>query len=383
WQRWLAYAFAAALILGLCRNHIARVAAVKIGSDFLSTSLEIDSVQLDWGTLSVSGIVLREPRTSDNVNVDVDHPTSEAQVTVGRLAVDWSILSGLRRGIWAPHVVVEAPCLHVRFDRDGKLISKFPQSEASSGESSGKIPIGRLSVRGASLVVHQTGRESLTVADVQLQGDFSDAIQLRTLVPDLFGGSIDIRTQLHPTTLAGHTSVVVDGVKFDTAKLCHLPLIPESINQHPVASSGSLQISCTHPAGMDLDSLTLSIKGHLSKIDSQPIGCIAERFALQGELRHGQLRIEATGNPLDGMALMKLDANIQPGAATATASSQLKDCDWNRISTAFPQIPPFMLACQSTSHVSLTWQSDQLTFHGEMSGTASDLNLDGIPIAGF
>ncbi|GAA5505656.1 hypothetical protein [Novipirellula caenicola] len=385
WRRWLTLAFAAGFILVLCRNHIARVAAVKLGSYFLSTSLEIDSVLLNWGTFSVSGITLREPRTSEDGSIDHDavtaHETADPQVTIGGLTVDWSILSGLREGVWAPRVVVHAPCLHVRFDDTGALISRFPQSEASGGDPSGKIPIQQLSVDGARLVIHQTGRESFTVPDIRVQAEFSDAIQLRTLIPDLFGGSIDIRTRIHPTTFVGNTSLVVHGIKFDTAKLQHLPLVPKSINQHPITSSGSLQVACNHATGIAPDSLSIAIKGSLSNIQSQHLGRIAKQFELKAALRHGDLRIEATGDPLDGLAEMKLDAKIQSESATVTATSKLENCDWKRISTAFPQIPRFMLACQSTSHLSLQWQRDRLAFQGNVTGTASDLDLDGISIA--
>lgn len=381
WRRTLASVLAAAFIVVLCRNHIARVAAVKIGSFCLSTSLEIDSIQIDGGSLCVTGIVLREPRIS--APSDAESTNTDPQITVSRIVADWSIFSGLRSGVWASRVVVEDPCLYVRFDRDGTLISQFPQSQGSSSESSGKIPLGQLSVRGAKLVVHQSGRESLTVADVQLQAEFADSIQLRTLIPDLFGGSIDIRTRIHSTSFAGSTSIVVDDVQFDTAKLLHLPLVPETINQHRIASSGSLQISCDHPSGLGLKALSLSIKGTLSNLHSQPLVKIAERFELQGALRDGNLRIKASGDPLDGLAQIELNAKIHPNAATATLRSNLIDCDWKRLSTVFPQLPPFMLACQSTGDVSLQWRSDHLAFQGKISGTASDLELDGIPVADF
>ncbi|WP_372717589.1 AsmA-like C-terminal region-containing protein [Novipirellula sp.] len=386
WRRWLAFGVAAAFIVVLFRNQIARVAAVKLGSYCLSTSLEIDSIQIDWGSLCVTGLVLREPPFSDSPNADspnADSSRSDPQVTVSRVVVDWSILSGLRSGVWATRVMVDDPCLHVRFDRDGTLMSQFPQSQGSSGESNGKIPLGQLSVRGARLVVHQIGRESFTVADVQLQAEFADSIQLRTLIPNLLGGSIDIRTRLHSTSFAGTTSIVVDDVQFDTAKLTHLPLVPEAINQYPIVSSGSLQISCEHPAGLALDAFSLSIKGTLSNLDSRPLGKIAEQFELQGELRDGNLRIKAYGDPLDGLAQIELNAKIHPNAATATLRSNLVDCDWKRLSAAFPQLPPFMMACQSTGDVSIQWQSNHLAFQGKISGTASNLELDGVPVADF
>ncbi|WP_442505703.1 AsmA-like C-terminal region-containing protein [Novipirellula sp. SH528] len=378
-RRCVSIAFAAAIILVLFRNPIARFAAVKIGSYVLAASLEIDSIEFNLGSICVSGIVVHEPLNSDSSGLAADK--TDAQATVDRIAIDLSLLNGIRSGVWADRVVVDEPCLHVRFDRDGTLVSQFPQSESSSSEPSGIIPIGQLSIRDAKLVVHQIGRESFAVSNIGVQADFGDSINLRTLVPEILGGSVDLRTILDAKSLAGTSSIVVQQIKFDTAELQHLPLVPVEINQERITASGSLQITCNHLSGLAPQSLLVSIKGTISEVKSDQLGTIAEGFELRGELRKGELRIDATGNPLDGLAKVELIGQIRPQTATATLRTELYDCDWKRISKAFPQIPPFALAYRSTTDVSLQWDDQTFAFDAKMVGAATNLIFDGVAIA--
>src|SRR5690606_10091991 len=130
------------------------------------------SIELGRSTLRVTGVVLGE-----HVRLGRSH-SGEAQATVARATIKWAPWHGMRTGIWISAVVVDEPCLHLRFDRKGNLISHFPASEREPRESGGTIPIARLSVNQAQLVVHQDGRDPFSITNVCVQAEFGDSIQI-------------------------------------------------------------------------------------------------------------------------------------------------------------------------------------------------------------
>ncbi|TWU25054.1 Dicarboxylate transport [Novipirellula galeiformis] len=375
WRRGVCIAFGLLLSLVLLRNPILRFAAVHIGSYTLDASIEIESLELGLTTIQVTGIVLREPAQTG------PSQASEPQATVGRVAVKLSPWDGIRKGIWASNVVVDDPCLHLRFDRGGNLISQFPASQGESSESAGTIPIGRLCVNQAKLVVHQDGRDPFSVRDVGVQAEFGDSIQIRTLIPELLGGTVDLRVLVDATTFAGTSSLSVDDVQINTAALQHLPLVPAEINREPVSARGSFAISCQHPGWLDVRAHSVAMKATLSQFDSLNLGTIAERFVLQGDFRNGDLRVAASGNPLGGQAGLEVKANVVDNSVNANIRTQLSECDWKRVAVAFPEIPEFMIACQSNTDLQLHWQDNLIDFQTNSSASASELEWDGISIA--
>lgn len=132
------------LVAWSCRNRIARQLSIRIGSALLATRVEIESIDIRWDAISIVGIEVFEP------NID-----NAKQLTVQQIQLVPSVWNGFRIGVWLSEITIEAPMAEVRFDHDGQLISVFPEGGGES-ESTGplKIPIAKLVVNDASLIVH-------------------------------------------------------------------------------------------------------------------------------------------------------------------------------------------------------------------------------------
>ena len=110
-------ALAVALIAVLARNQIADAAIEYFGSLFLGNSVEVREVRIGFKTVEINGLEVKETSLAD-----------VPQLKIHAICIAPTIWRGMRHGVWLRNVDVRAPTLHLRFDRDGKLLSRFPES---------------------------------------------------------------------------------------------------------------------------------------------------------------------------------------------------------------------------------------------------------------
>ena len=213
----LAITIAIALSLGfILRNTITRYAAIQIGCKLLSTRLEIGSIDIGWDAIVISDIKVHEPKIEN-----------AQQLTIRQVHVVSSVWQGLRTGVWLSDISIFSPTAELRFDRAGKLLSVFPQSDGQASSTGPlKIPVAKLMIDDAALIVHQIGRDSLRVERIDVGLLAGNRLELIASIPDLIGCQCQVNCSLDPRTFAGATRISVDNVHLDSRKLARLPLVP-------------------------------------------------------------------------------------------------------------------------------------------------------------
>ncbi|QDS96663.1 Dicarboxylate transport [Roseimaritima multifibrata] len=365
----------AVLLLGLLlRNPLARFTAIKIGSSFLETELKIEAVDIGWMSVSVSGIELLEPRLAETQQAHID-----------KVAVELTPWTGIRKGVWASHLVIDQPTLHVRFDADGKLISQFPSGgESEPNPDPLQIPIGSLAIRDAKLVIHQTGKPSFEIADVAVTGHFTDQIEFRCLVPKLLKGSIEFHSQLSADTFAGTSRLDVHKISLDSKNLAQMPLVPSAVEQEQITGNADLTLQIKHPANT-FDPLkhlkhSLQLRGVLQDLHSESVGTLADQIVLTASCDQGVSRISVVGNPLEGNLNLEASGDLNQHPLAAHFKANLDDHRLEPLRALIPDLPPFTAAANLAATGTADWDNQRLRFQLDSTTTASDLTAENIPI---
>lgn len=206
----LAAVIALALLIGLvARNAIVRRIGILVGSRILSTQVDIGDVDIRWSAISFSEIAVYEPKIAN-----------AKQLSVKQVDIVPCLWRGLQTGVWFSKVVIVEPTAEIRFDRDGKMLSIFPDTSGEN-ESTGplKIPFANVIIDAAALIIHQAGRDSLHVQDVDVALLAGKRIKAKVTIPSLIGGQLQLQCDVDAVTFAGETRISLEHLHTDT-RIC-------------------------------------------------------------------------------------------------------------------------------------------------------------------
>ena len=359
----------AIVLLILLRNPIARFATTRIGSRLLGASVEIDNVRIGWSVVEVRGLRVREPASSD------------LQLTIARVTASTSPWNGFRNGIWARRVIVREPTLHLRFDRSGKLLTQFPGG-AKPSHGSMVIPISELWVRHGAVSIHQEGRGSFTVDHANLDAQFGSSIRLQGDVPRLLGGVVKLRTEVDGDSLAGRSTVSVDGIMIDTKRLAQLPLMPTSIGAELVTAKVSLSSVIEHPPNeLDVRRHSLKLLLSLRDLHVRRLGPIGKNLSLKARSQDGALAVKADGDLFDGVVGLDVAANLVATPMKIDLTATADGMDLARVASGLlPEISLRTIAGLQAS-ASLSCDAEAVSFRGSLRTIASEITLERMCVA--
>ncbi|TWT50865.1 hypothetical protein Pla22_36080 [Rubripirellula amarantea] len=359
---------AVTLVAVVFRNSIARYATATIGSRLLETELKVGSIE--WGLFAVN---VRDIRVAE--------PGSDQdQATVGRLAFALTPWQGIVRGVWVEHVSLSDPTLHLRFDSDGKLLSKFPSAgESKSGTA--KIPIGKLDVRNATLAIHQSGKQTFTICGARLAARFDEEIRMHGDVPDFLGGTIEVKALVDATTLQGWTKLTVQNVRLDSEELARLPLTPAKINQEGVSATLTVHATTQHPANSsDLRQHELQCLISVKDIESSSLGTLCNEFTIRSVHRDAVLAVEGSGDMSGGNVDIAANCDWHTLPLSATASIAVDQSDLGRIASRIDPDLDFGGKFALQTQFKLTADTHTSSFSHVISYRVSDIRADAIPV---
>ncbi len=351
-----------AVLIVLNRNSTAKWVGEKVGSRLLGTHVEIGEVDIGWHAIEVQNIVVFEPNS----------PT-ETQLDIASLKVVPALHRGFGEGIWIDQVVIKQPTLHLRFDDSGCLVSVFPAGGESSGESEiGRVPVEDLLVQSASLIVHQPGRKEFRIERVDVAARFNDSIKARVIVPEVLAGAVDFRCVLDAASLSGKSRLTVTGIEIDSAELATLPLVPSSFGDDLITATVSCQVFGDHPAGEgDVQQHRIRCETQLASLRSQRFGVLCQKLTATAMQDNGHLSIDVAADPLQGMFALHSEADLTKPSPTATLTTSLADCDLSSILRTIPALAAASISTGHTAQLNMAWHEDKIEFDGVASADVS------------
>lgn len=370
WRACMWGVVAVAIIAVVARNLIAKVAITYIGSFVLGNSVAVRQVQIGFETIEISDLKVMETSLADVPQLEI--PTIRLAPTIWR---------GLREGVWLRYVVVREPTLHLRFDHEGNLLSRFPASSGGDTENRVQLPFDRAAVANATLVIHQEGKSDFTIRGASLNASVNQSIHLRAEITDLLGAQLRIESRVDQSTLRGRTRVLLSPLQLESTQLAQLPFVPDNLADHPLKCSVSAKLQMEHPAN-DLDLLNhwVTFRARVADVDSRQFGYITNGLDLRIFHRDGRssLAVEcpiATGK-------LRLDAHLNPAEEVPqiTATFKLAGVELEQFAKAIvPDLPVSAVAsAEGTAHV--LWKDRALAFHAALTSILTGIHADGISV---
>ena len=360
--------FVALLALCLFRNPIAKLALNQFGPSVAGVDLKVAKVRIGWSNIEVAGI-----------RVDDPYAPNLPQVEVANIRVAFTLLDGVRNGVWAKRVDVLEPTLHVRFDEAGNLISQFPKSEGGSGN--GPIPFSELLVRDASLVIHQSGREPFTLHGMQLVGQFGQAIRVHGEVPNVFGGMAVLDADLNASTFAGQSKLTVENVAIDSKQLDELPLLANSIRQLGLSANLSAIGVVDHPADpLDLKGYRAKLMAVVQNVHSKKHGSLLDRIEINATSTAGIAKVTLAGNPLSGRVDAELQADLNQKPVSAVAWLNVQSCDLRAIAAEFVPDAELKAKISVAGKAILKYENETFKFEGGLNSTTNSISVQRVPV---
>ncbi|QDT04812.1 Dicarboxylate transport [Rubripirellula lacrimiformis] len=361
----------ALLMLVLARNSITRHLGIQVASWVLATEVQIDDVSIGWSTVAVQGIRVFEPAMDNAV-----------QVSVGEVRVVASPWQGIRHGIWIDLVSVDAPVMQVRFDQSGNLVSKFPSGgESESTAPMGKIPIARLLVHDAALLVHQDGRDSFRVEGVSVKAKFDESIAANLSVPDFLGSPISFDVRLDADSLAGVSRLSIADLNIDSAQLAMLPLVPAELAVEPLSAQIQIDLLGNHPANdLDIRSHGLKLNVSVDDVHSRRFDTLCRHFQLAVTQAGGRLSVAAHADPIGGVLEVLANADLNAIHPTGEVTLNLRDVPVHGITRHIPSAKDLKSRLGAAARLAWKWGPDGIQFDGTADGQVRDTSFQGIQI---
>ncbi|MCA9140697.1 MAG: hypothetical protein KDB00_28185, partial [Planctomycetales bacterium] len=356
---WLCYAgFAFAFLALVSRNYVSRIAAERIGSSVLSTSVTIQAIYLGWGTIQVRGITVMEPNIDDAPQVQVDY-----------VDVTTSVIAGLSSGVWVERLFVSDPQLHVRFDDEGTLQSVFPTSQGSGGGDA-KIPLASLLVQRARLIVHHGDREFAAIDGANLVAKFADKIDIRGRVDQVMNGNVAFQTLVDATTFAGDSLVQVDGCRFDVESFPG-NLMPSVIRDQGVGCDIAARIKVHHPAGVTDPRLhPAQIRVLIENLASSDFGNVFDRMAVTVQTNDDGLAVAVDADPLSGQAALRLTSDSFSPPLQVDVAGDVRGCNLGPILNRFVPDVDANATISLTTRSQINWDGEIVSFHNTVHSVA-------------
>lgn len=186
------------LVIGASRNLVAHALLERLGGSFVGNDVSIGRVHLTFRRLRIFDVRICEPSSAEL-----------PQLLVKRVDMHFfASLPEIRNGLYLRELDVESPELHLRFDRDGNLLSEFPSlNMPDQPGAKTAIPFRELAVSNANLIVHQEGKPSLRIVADQLTARSTDRIHIECSIADLLGGKAKLVSLLDARSLEGETKL--------------------------------------------------------------------------------------------------------------------------------------------------------------------------------
>ena len=213
WRACMWSVFAVAIVAAAARNLIAHSAIEQIGTFVLGNSVVVRQVQIGLKTIEISGLEVQETSLAN-----------APQLEVHTICVAPTIWRGLRQGVWLRYVVVREPTLHLRFDREGVLLSRFPESSGGNTNKPLQLPFDRAAVVDAVLVIHQEGKPDFAIRGASLTTTVDQSIHIRAEIADLLGTQLHVESHVDQATLGGRTQVSLSPMRLDSYQLAQTSL---------------------------------------------------------------------------------------------------------------------------------------------------------------
>ncbi|MDM4015916.1 AsmA-like C-terminal region-containing protein [Roseiconus lacunae] len=369
------------LLTVAARNSIVRFVAEHGASYALGTRVEIASVEINWHRWTVTGLSIEEPSVA-----------GEYQVTVDRVSVVPSFGRGVREGVWVELVVIDQPKGHLRFDRDGKLLSVFPESESSESAAIGTIPVHNVIVKEASLAIHQIGKQTLVVDQVDLFVRCADRIQARCRIGRLFGGELAAGGDFDAKDFSGQSWVDLTGIRLETQTLAKLPFVPESINAEPSYANVDLKVHSLHPP-LEADLLDQQVKCvlRITDVTTERFGVLCDEALLESKFVDRMARAKLTANPFGSRFSIRSEADWKAINPRATVDLRMEPFGLGDaanemaqvLATDFPalaKIPKLGSVVEAVAHASVEMVGRQLKFSGQSTIESSNNQIASIKL---
>ena len=270
-------------------NEVARRVTASLLGSYVDGHATVDKVRLGFRNVHVAGVRTWSPGCEQPV------------LSVRGIAAKLSIIDGVRSGAWVDKLVIDQPEIQIHFDATGELITNLPkgQSSAQDAEPIAKLPFRVIEIKDAVFAVHQTGRESLRIANVGVvvKGD-GESFRARAIVPSILLGQVELRSEFNVARKTSESHVKIIGFRVASRELIKMPLVPPSLHSHPWAATATVEIQ-QRGSFSELSKVAASAIVHelrVSMID-QP-----EIFRVSGEasIEDGQVNSTLVGDAVGG-----------------------------------------------------------------------------------
>ena len=227
--------------------------------------VRVDAVDVGFGSTSLRGVRIYEAGAT---------PADAPLVEVPSVRTDISV-RGLLTGRTTPRdVTLDDATVLLRFDRDGRLLTRLP---AGGGGGGGALPVVR--VRRGRVTVRQDGRDDLTLRGVtaEVRADAAGVI-LAGSVDDPQWGTWAVTGEQNRGTGAVVATMKSDRVSVTTAGLTTLPLVPPDVWQQ-VRPNGETAADCTLRSDPAIPGvgLRLAFEPRGMTVSLPPLGLTADR----------------------------------------------------------------------------------------------------------
>jgi len=215
--------------------------------------VEVGQADIGFGSSSISGVQIRETEQSKE----------EPWITVGALTTDLNVFSVLR-GATPNEVTIRGAKVLLRFDREGKLLTKLPEppkQDNAAPMSMSSLP--EITLKESQITFRKEGAEDLVAEDVNLtltrsaQGPVaSGGFKAKEWGTWTAKGNAD-------ESAKSVTIVLVSGnrVKVNEALLNQIPFVPARVWRSTKIPTG--ETNCTLTLAVDLQKADLHYKAEL------------------------------------------------------------------------------------------------------------------------
>ncbi|WP_186775681.1 AsmA-like C-terminal region-containing protein [Rubripirellula tenax] len=357
-------AFWGGLVMLLARNWIAVELVQRIGSRIAEHTIEVEKIHIGFHAITVT-----------RLRIEDEPDLATPLLVVERAEVRLSIVNGIRNGVWAESVIVEAPEVALRFADDGQLATRLPASQSEGGSTATTIPVGQLLVRDAKLTATQVGRLPFEVGDVSMEVLADNEVQVRVNVPDILGAHVLLRSIVDAKTFAGHTQLRVPDFHIDTNHLATLSLAPDMLAGVGISADAAVSVSIHHPANdFDLAHHRASVNASLRNVDSDRAGTLVASMQCAAKLDESQLDITLDGKAIDGQIGFLANVDLQSPEVTTKWSTLAQNLDLRRVIQHFDPSMDAGAIANLTGNGSARFDGVSVSFDAVVDASASEMN---------
>ncbi|MDA1232504.1 MAG: hypothetical protein O2856_17155, partial [Planctomycetota bacterium] len=368
WRACIVGMFAAAIIAFVARNLIAKLAIAYIGSFVLGNSVAVGQVQIGFETIEINDLEVKETSLAD-----------VPQLEIRTIRVAPRIWRGLREGVWLRYVVVREPTLHLRFDHEGNLLSRFPGSSGGDTGNRLQLPFDRAAVVDATLVIHQEGKSDFTIRGARLNVSVNQSIHLIVDVADVLGARLRLESRVDQSTFCGRTKTLLSPMHLESIQLVQLPFVPNTLADHPLKCTVSAELQMEHPANdFDLRKHAVAFHARVADIDSRQYGNITNGIDLSVFHRDGRssLAVEcpiATGE-------LRLDAHLNSAEQDPhmTATFKLAGVELEQFAKVIAPDFPLDAIVSAEGTANVLWKDRALAFQAALTPILTNIHADGV-----